>query len=104
TTIEKDIEKTTRSVIAADRIAEDQIYRHRVKTQDHSQRSRKTINDWKDPYIVDGIEQMRIGQNAEHFFFVYIQNLYGSADVTPTKNWCSSSRLATYPKYRQTVD
>ncbi|CAF2139422.1 unnamed protein product [Rotaria magnacalcarata] len=104
TTIEKDIEKTTRSVIAADRIAEDQIYRHRVKTQDHSQRSRKTINDWKDPSIVDGIEQMRIGQNAEHFFFVYLQNLYGSADVTPTKNWRSSSRLTTYPKYRQTVD
>ncbi|CAM4985722.1 unnamed protein product [Rotaria socialis] len=104
TTIEKDIEKTTRSVIAADRIAEDQIYRYRVKTQDHSQRSRKTINDWKDPSIVDGIEQMRIGQNAEHFFFVYLQNLYGSADVTPTKNWRSSSRLTTYPKYRQTVD
>ncbi|CAF3965146.1 unnamed protein product, partial [Rotaria sp. Silwood1] len=103
-TIEKDIEKTTRSIIAADRIAEDQIYRHRVKTQNHLQRNRKMINDWKDPSIVDGIEQIRIGQNAEHFFFVYLQNLFGSVDVTPIQNWRSSSRLITYPKYRHNID
>ncbi|CAF4164824.1 unnamed protein product [Rotaria sp. Silwood2] len=103
-TIEKDIENTTRSIIAVDRITEDQIYRDRVKTQDHAQRNRKTINGWKDPFIVDGIEQVRIGQNAEHFFFVYLQNLYGSVDVTPTQNWRSSSRQIIYPQYRHNVN
>ncbi|CAF2806579.1 unnamed protein product [Rotaria sp. Silwood2] len=62
------------------------------------------INDWKDPSIVDGIQQIRIGQNAEHFFFVYLQNIYGSVNVTPTQNWRSSSRLITYPKYRCNVN
>ncbi|CAF4599963.1 unnamed protein product [Rotaria sp. Silwood1] len=84
--------------------AEDEIYRNRVKTQNHIPRNRNMTNNWKDSSIVDGIEQLRIGQNAEHFFFVYLQNHYGSIDVTPTKNWRSSSRLITYPQCQRNID
>ncbi|CAF3386954.1 unnamed protein product [Rotaria sp. Silwood1] len=103
-TLEQDLEKTTIGMVAIDRTAEDEIYRNRVKTQNHIPRNRNMTNNWKDSSIVDGIEQLRIGQNAEHFFFVYLQNHYGSIDVTPTKNWRSSSRLITYPQCQRNID
>ncbi|CAF1231547.1 unnamed protein product [Rotaria sp. Silwood1] len=103
-TIEEDPEKITIDSIAVDRIADDIIYRSRIKIQNNIPRNMNLTNIWKDPSIVDGIEQIRIGQNAEHFFFVYLQNHYGSVDVTPIKNWRSSSRLIIYPQYRDNIN
>ncbi|CAF4175149.1 unnamed protein product [Rotaria sp. Silwood2] len=103
-TIEEDPEKITIESVAVDRIADDTIYRSLVKTQSNIPRNVNLANIWRDPSIVDGIEQIRIGQNAEHFFFVYLQNHYGSVDVTPTKNWRSSSRLVTYPQCRDNIN
>jgi hypothetical protein len=109
-TVERDLEEntaattTTTATVAADRIAEDRIYRDRVQTQNHTSPKENIPNRWKDSSIVDGIEKIRIGQNAEHFFFAYLQRCYSSIDVTPTKNWRSSSRLVIYPEYRRNVD
>ncbi|CAF3498569.1 unnamed protein product [Rotaria sordida] len=103
-TLKQDLEKTTITTVAVDRIVEDKIYRNRVKTQNDIQRNMNMTNNWKDSLIVDGIEQLRIGQNAEHFFFAYLQNHYGSIDVTPTKNWRSSSRLIIYPQCQRNID
>ncbi|CAF2786294.1 unnamed protein product [Rotaria sp. Silwood2] len=103
-TLEQDVEKTIITTVAVDRAAEDKIYRNRVKTQNQIPRHMNIANNWKDSSIVDGIEQLRICQNAEHYFFVYLQNHYGSIDVTPTKNWRSSSRLATYPQCQRNID
>jgi hypothetical protein len=105
-TVEKDIEEntTTTATVAADRIIEDRIYRNRVQTENHSSPHENRTNRWNDATIVDGLEHIRIGQNAEHFFFTYLQRCYGSVDVTPIKNWRSSSRLVVYPGYRRNVD
>ena len=105
-TIEQDLEDNTQitTTVAADRIAEDRVYRDRVKTADHIPRNGNMANNWNDPAIVDGIEHIRIGQNAEHFFFTYLQSRYGLVDVTPTNNWRSSSRLVTYPQCRRNVN
>ncbi len=98
---EADVTSTT---VAANRIAEDRVYRTRVQTQNHISRNDNKEKSWTDPCIVDGVEEIRIGQNAEHFFFLYLQHHYGSVDITPTKNWRSSTRLITYPQYRRNVD
>ncbi|CAF2097599.1 unnamed protein product [Rotaria magnacalcarata] len=103
-TIEQDLEKVAMTTIATNRVADDEMYRNRVKTLNHFHQNVKTTTIWKDSLIVDGIERIRIGQYAEHFFFVYLQNLYGSINVTPINNWRSSSRLAIYPQYRRHVD
>ncbi len=98
------VEDITTTTVAADRIAEDRVYRSRVQTQSHIPRNDNKIKSWTDSSIVDGVEQILIGQKAEHFFFTYLQRHYGSVDVTPTKNWRSSSRLVIYPQYQRTVD
>ena len=90
--------------VAADRSAQDQIYRNRVRTQNDTTRSRETAGNRTNAIIVDGAEAIRIGRNAEHYFFAYLQEKYGSAEVTPSKNWRSSARLATYPQYRRNID
>ncbi|CAF3927484.1 unnamed protein product [Rotaria sordida] len=103
-TVERDPEENTFATIAADRIGEDRIYRNRVQTQNHRCKNETPSSNWMDPTIVDSTENIRIGHNAEHFFFVYLQKLYGKIDVTPTKNWRSSNRLIVYPQYRRNVD
>lgn len=104
-TTERDSEENLiTSTVAADRIAEDQVYRSRVQIQNHISGNNNSTKNWFDPSIVDGLEKIRIGQKAEHFFFAYLQHLYGSVDVTPTKNWRSSARLIIYPQYRRNVD
>lgn len=90
--------------VAADRAAQDQIYRNRIRTQDDSTRSRETTGNRNNSIIVDGAETIRIGRNAEHYFFAHLQEKYGSAEVTPSKNWRSSARLATYPQYRRNIN
>ncbi|CAF2689727.1 unnamed protein product [Rotaria sp. Silwood2] len=103
-TVEHDPEENTFATIAADRIGEDRIYRNRAQTQNHRCQNERSPSNWTDPIIVDSTKNIRIGHNAEHFFFVYLQKLYGTVDVTPTKNWRSSSRLVVYPQYRRNVD
>ncbi|CAF0735333.1 unnamed protein product [Adineta steineri] len=90
--------------IAPERSLEDESFRQRVMKQNHRDLGPKTPNNWMNPIIVDGIEHIRIGQNAEHFFFTYLQNLYGEIDVTPTKNWRSSSRAKVYPQYKRNMN
>ncbi|CAF1355238.1 unnamed protein product [Adineta steineri] len=102
--IEQDQEDNTLTTIAADRTAIDKIYRNLTNTQHHIPRHESNPNNWTDPSIVDGIEQITIGRNAEHFFFTYLQKCYGSVDVTPTKNWRSSSRLINHPNCRRNID
>ena len=99
-TVEQDLEDT----VAVDRIAIDRMYRNLVETQNHIPQHENNANKWSDPSIVDGIEHITIGRNAEHFFFTYLQNCYGSVDVTPTKNWRSSSRLVNHPDCRRNID
>ena len=43
------------------------------------------------PFIVDNLENARIGRNAEHYFFMYLNQMYGNY-ISP-KNWVSSNRL-----------
>ena len=100
-TIEQDPDEIC---IAPDRFGEDQIYRSRVEQQNHRDQNRRITDNWMNPAIVDGIEHIRIGENAEHFFFVYLQKLYGTIDVTPIKNWRSSSRSKIYPQYTRDID
>jgi hypothetical protein len=100
-TIEPDPEEI---FIARDRSVEDEIYGNRVKQQNHRDLSRRTPGNWMNPAIVDGEEHIRIGQHAEHFFFTYLQKLYGKIDVTPTNNWRSSSRAKVYPQYKRGMD
>jgi hypothetical protein len=100
-TIEHDSEEIC---IAPDRFGEHQIYEIRAEQQTHRNQNRRTTDNWRNPAIVDGVEHIRIGQNAEHFFFVYLQKLYGAIDVTPTKNWRSSSRSKVYPQYTHDID
>jgi hypothetical protein len=109
-TIEQDPEdERTNNEVLADQVigsrsVEDQVYRNRVQAQDHRSPNNNTTKNWIDPSIVDGQKNILIGQNAEHFFFVYLQRHYGSVNVTPTKNWRSSARLAVYPKYRRNIN
>ena len=103
-TVEQDPLAETAAIIAADRMGEDLVYRYRAQTQNHRRSNDMVPKNWRDPTIVDGAEHIRIGHNAEHFFFVYLQELYGTVDVTPTKNWRSSSRLVVYPQYSRNVD
>ncbi|CAF4702167.1 unnamed protein product [Rotaria sp. Silwood1] len=103
-TVEHDPEENTSPTIAADRMGEDRIYRKRAQTQNHRCQNERSSSNWMDPKIVDSAEQIRIGHNGEHFFFVYLQKLYGTADVTPIQNWRSSSRLVVYPQYTRNVD
>ncbi|CAF1046756.1 unnamed protein product [Rotaria sp. Silwood1] len=103
-TVERDPEENIFATTAADRIGEDRIYRNRVQTQNHRCKNEVSSSNWMDSTIVDSTENILIGHNAEHFFFVYLQKLYGTVDVTPTKNWRSSNRLVVYPQYRRNVD
>ncbi|CAF4251448.1 unnamed protein product [Rotaria sp. Silwood2] len=103
-TTEEDPEKMTLDSVAVERMADDIIYRNRLKEQHSTIRNSYLGNIWRNPSIVDGIEQIRIGQNAEHFFFVYLQNYYGSIDVTPTKNWRSSARRVIYPQHCDNIN
>jgi hypothetical protein len=100
-TIEQDPEEI---FIAPERSGEDQIYRNRAEQQNHRDQHRRTPSNWMNPAIVDGEEHIRIGQSAEHFFFTYLQNLYGKIDVTPTNNWRSSARLKVYPQYTRGIN
>jgi hypothetical protein len=101
---EQDLEDNNSTAVAADRTAIDRIYRNRVQSQNHISENETNANSWINPSIVDGIEQVTIGRNAEHFFFTYLQKCYGSVDVTPTKNWRSSSRLVNHPECRRNID
>ncbi len=101
---EKPIIEVVADRVAESRSAEDRVYRNRVQTQNHLSQNNNTTESWTDPSIVDGAQKIYIGQNAEYFFFVYLQRHYGSVDVTPTKNWRSSSRLEFYPQYRRNVN
>ena len=100
-TIEPDPEEL---FVAPERSGDDQIYRQRVENQNHRDQNRRTPSDWMNPAIVDGEEHIRIGQKAEHFFFTYLQKLYGKIDVTPTNNWRSSARSKVYPQYTRDMD
>ncbi|CAF1337053.1 unnamed protein product [Rotaria sordida] len=90
--------------VAENRAANDRVYRSLARTQNHNSRNDNMTKDWIDPFIIDTKKQTEICHNAEHFFFAYLQYLYGSVDVTATKNWRSSSRLATYPNNRRNID
>ena len=108
-TIEQDTEEfapepSSITSVAADRMAEDRVYRDHVKTQNHTRPNDKRPSGSANSMIVDSIKEIRIGQNAEHFFFTYLQHCYGSEDVTPVKNWRSSSRLAVYPQFKRNID
>jgi hypothetical protein len=100
-TIEQDPEEI---FLAPERSGVDELYRNRAEQQDHRHQNSRTPNDSINPTIVDGEEQILIGYNAEHFFFTYLQKLYGTIDVTPTKNWRSSARLVAYPQYTREID
>jgi hypothetical protein len=91
-------------VIAADRIAIDRIYRNRAQTQNHPSRNENKGKAKVDPTIVDGKELLLIGHNAEHYFFTQLQKVYGTENVTQTKNWRSSSRCASYPDSLERID
>jgi len=101
---EQDLEDNNSTTVAADRTAIDRIYRNRVQSQNHISENEINANSWINPSIVDAIEQVTIGRNAEHFFFTYLQKCYGTVDVTPTKNWRSSSRLVNHPECRRNID
>lgn len=109
-TTEQDVQDDAAAVefisdpVAQNRIAEDRVYRNRVQTEDHTSRKTKIAKDWTDPSVVDAEKEILIGHNAEHYFFTYLQRHYGPVDVTPTKNWRSTSRLVTYPQYRRNID
>ncbi len=107
-TIEQDLEEnvTTNSstFVTVDRAAEDRVYRNRVQTQNHTICNDTMRKNSIEPLIMDDAQNIRTGQNAEHFFFTYLQHHYGSIDVTPTKNWRSSARLVTYPQYQRNID
>ena len=92
-------------MVSITRNAQHRLYRQRVKQMtDRCLEREKFTRTQLDSYIVDYFELVRIGQNAEHFFFCYLQHLYGTADVTPTRNWRSSSRLIVYPNYLRGVN
>ncbi|CAF1091118.1 unnamed protein product [Rotaria magnacalcarata] len=90
--------------IATEWTSIDEIYRNRVRQQNHRNQNESKPNNWINPITVDGEKQVRIGQNAELFFFRYLQLLYGESDVTPTKNWRSSSRAKVFPQYTRNID
>ena len=102
-TTEQDPEDNGSTAVAVDRVGIDQVYRERAQAEDHTARRGKTGKGSPNATIVDSIEQIRIGQNAEHFFFVYLQKLFGPVDVTPTQNWRSSARLVVYPECTRNV-
>ncbi|CAF3878418.1 unnamed protein product [Rotaria sp. Silwood1] len=101
TRIEQDAEE---NLITLERSGVDELFRIRAEKQDHRFQQPKRPDNWTNPSIVDGEEHIRIGQNAEHFFFDYLQRLYGTIDVQPTNNWRSSARLVTYPQYTRDVN
>lgn len=68
-TTEQDPKDKYMRKVAIDRQAEDRVYRSRVHDQDHRRPIREQSNVWMDPKPVDYAEQIRIGENAEHFFF-----------------------------------
>ena len=90
--------------VTEDRKAVDEVYRSRAKTENHTSQKDDRTKKWINPPIIDHDEEIRIGQNAEHFFFVYLQRHYGTNDVTPTNNWPSKSRLAIYPQCRRGIN
>jgi hypothetical protein len=73
-----------------------------VKQQDHRTLILANSKKSTDCKIVDPNEQIRIGENAEHFFFRYLQKEYGN--VTPTENWRSSNRLKLFPSCLRQID
>ena len=104
-TTEQDTEEiVTTTTVSPDRLVEDRIYHNRVQTQNHALQTNSATRKWTDTRIVDSMKERRIGENAEHFFFKYLQRHYGSEDVTPTKNWRSSSRLSVYPQCRRDIN
>lgn len=82
-----------------DRRALDEIYRKRVK---ESQVSSTFINEedaaFSEPTVIDFTKKLIVGENAEHFFFRYLQHRYGAENVTPKFNWRSSIRLKVFPE------
>jgi hypothetical protein len=103
-TIEQDPEDERGAGIAVHLISEHRMYQSQAQNQLKINHRKSPSNHWQDSIIVDTREQLRIGQNAEHFFFVYLQQLYGTSNVTPTQNWCSSSRLIVYPQQSRCIN
>ncbi|CAF1456551.1 unnamed protein product [Didymodactylos carnosus] len=102
-------------------VADDQLYQARAKEivtkleqkQQQSEYCLETLSsgllDKTDqeqslmPTIFDSTVQEHTGRCAEHFFYRYLEQLYG-ADITPTGNWRSSTRLLVFPNFRHNVD
>ena len=103
-TVERDLQKNVETMVAINRIVEDQIYRNRVKTINHVTKNENMRKNWSRSLIIDIDEQICSSFNAKHFFFVYLQSRYGSVDVTPTKNWRSSKRLKIYPQNKDHIN
>lgn len=91
-------------LIAADRLEIDINYCSRVKTSDHKSTSKIGRNVPSNYYVFDSEELSRIGLNAEHFFFRYLQNQYKSCSVFSIENWTSSARLKVYPTYQHGIN
>ena len=89
--------------VAANKIAQDRIYRNQIQTPNRTSQNEKREKDDKESDIVDGEELIRIGRNAEHYFFTQLQKDYGEKDVTPIKCWRSSSRLVVYPEDQDNI-
>ncbi|CAF1336042.1 unnamed protein product [Didymodactylos carnosus] len=89
--------------VKIDFVAEDQVYQARAQDlvikleqkQKQSEHQLKTLSNGllfntnqehlAMPMIFDSTEQEHIGHCAEHFFYRYLEQLYG-ADITPTNN------------------
>lgn len=93
-----------RPMVRMDRRLEDHLYRNRVKQQDHRTLKLENTEKSTECNIVDTKEQIRIGENAEHFFFCYLQKEYGVNYITPTENWRSSNRHKLFPDYLRHID
>ena len=80
------------------------VYKERVQHQDHLSLEWKRREEPAPCKIVNLYEQIETGQNAEYFFFLYLQKEYGEAEVTPSRNWRSSNQLKIFPKYLHDID
>ena len=84
-------------------LEQDAHYRERAPNQNHRSLAPRSEQGTITVNVVDPAEAQRIGRNAEHFFFRYLQSLYGN-DVAPTMNWRSSARSFVFPNFTRNID
>lgn len=95
------------SIVSTVRNAEHRLYRQRIKQSNICRSLNQNISPSttsKGSITVNQAEQILIGENAEHFFFVYLQHVYSADDITPENNWVSSTRKKVYPYSLKPVD